>query len=140
MLIGKVWKEQLKIVDAQTIMLRTETPVRGSIIDKVLCMKTQHDMPVLYYNANEACEEKPLMLWCIGTGQSVGGAPQHARYIGTTMHNDGYLVYHWYAACDDTFICDVCDKEFNVEEMDSSILGSEVCELCACFLQGGKNA
>jgi len=82
-----IWKFPLKVTDVQDIAI----PL-GS---RLLCVKLQHNVPVLYAHVNPSLEKAPVRVFVHGTGHPVH--PEARHYLGTFLLNGDHLVFHVFA-------------------------------------------
>lgn len=85
--MNTVWKYELKIEDYQYLTI----PFGA----KLLCIKMQNEVPVLYALVNEnEHNTQNIAIRCAGTGHRIH--EDNPEYLGTIMKFDGKLVFHYF--------------------------------------------
>lgn len=83
-----IWKFPLLLTDGQAVFMPADA--------QLLTVAVQHGVPCLWAIVDPAKAQVGRSIFCVGTGNPMPtlGNP---RYLGTTQHEDGRLVFHWFS-------------------------------------------
>ena len=81
-----IWKYPLEVADEQKIRVPAGA--------RPLCVQVQRGVPCLWMHVDPDCGMVNHRVLCCGTGNPADVGT--AKYVSTTQHHDGALVFHWF--------------------------------------------